>query len=429
MRGCSKSRSQKKKGGYTICQSTPPQKTAALPPTKRLDHDPENPEFSEADDEENEVENYTLRTVESLEVDAMLDKFSPIKGPKKANPNHSKMVTSTPRKKSKEKKTRQEMDAIFLELSGEAESQPQVYPTHYFNILNIFGIGCSNYKVSTVEERHKKSMTVQTTTISSGIQEDSTLGLVSDEEEILIEDRSFDRSVLNNQDFPLSSSFNNMYKKNGLHIEEGQVGRYHPLPEAKFELLPPEELLRKVKRQNSLNFHRRSRSMENFRNHLSPSKKYSSTSLHPKQTEQSRFLEEDESSLPSPPPVPSVVAHSHQPAKIVPCHNGNLSSTTTDEENDSTHQHPGHRRNHSAGSRIGHRRTPSMEGVAQIQNGLKRNGKRHPDLPPKAPVVLNQSHPSTSQSHKKRYSHRKMRLIDIDDDMERYILYGKETTL
>ena len=68
-------------------------------------------------------------------------------------------------------------------------------------------------------------MTVQTTTISSGIQEDSTLGLVSDEEEILIEDRSFDRSVLNNQDFPLSSSFSNMYKKNGLHIEEGQVGR------------------------------------------------------------------------------------------------------------------------------------------------------------------------------------------------------------
>ena len=140
----------------------------------------------------------------------------------------------------------------------------------------------------------------------------------------------------------------------------------------------------------------------------------------------SRFLEEDESSLPSPPPVPSVLPLSPQTAKIVPCHNGNLSSTTTDEENDSTHNHPGHRRNHSEGSRIGHRRTPSMEGVAQIQNGLKRNGKRHPDLPPKAPVVLNQS---SSQSHKKRYSHRKMRLIDIDDDMERYILYGKETTL
>ena len=222
--GKSRSQKKKKKGGYTICQSTPPQKSAAPPPL-RLDHDPENPEFSEADDE-NEVENYTLRTVESLEVDAMLDKFSPIKGPKKSSsPNHSKMVTSTPRKKSKEKKTREEMDAIFLELSGEAESQPQFYPTHYFNILNIFGIGCSNYKVATVEERHKKSMTVQTTTISSGIQEDSTLGLVSDEEEILIEDRSFDRSVLNNQDFPLSSSFNNMYKKNGLHIEEGQVGR------------------------------------------------------------------------------------------------------------------------------------------------------------------------------------------------------------
>ena len=46
---------------------------------------------------------------------------------------------------------------------------------------------------------------------------------VSDEDEL--EDRSFDRSVMNNQDFPLSSSFSNMYKKNGLHIEEGQIGR------------------------------------------------------------------------------------------------------------------------------------------------------------------------------------------------------------
>ena len=167
-----------------------------------------------------------MRTVESLEVDAMLDKFSPIKGPKKSQ--NSRIVTSTPRKKSKEKKTREEMDAIFLELSGEAESQPQVYPTHYFNILNIFGIGCSNYKVATVEEKHKKSMTVNTTTLSSGksfINEDSTLGLVSDEEAEIEDLRSFERSVLNNQDFPLSSSFSNMYKKNGLHIEEGQVGR------------------------------------------------------------------------------------------------------------------------------------------------------------------------------------------------------------
>ena len=53
--------------------------------------------------------------------------------------------------------------------------------------------------------------------------EESTIGLISDDDEL--EDRSFDRSVMNNQDFPLSSSFNNMYKKNGLHIEEGQIGR------------------------------------------------------------------------------------------------------------------------------------------------------------------------------------------------------------
>jgi len=102
MKGCCKSRqprsSRKKKGGYTICKQTPPQKTDAY-----KDHDPENPEFSD----ENEEQNYTLRTVESLEVDAMLDKFSPIKGPKKSQmQNNSKIVTSTPRKKSKEKKTR-----------------------------------------------------------------------------------------------------------------------------------------------------------------------------------------------------------------------------------------------------------------------------------------------------------------------------------
>ena len=58
-------------------------------------------------------------------------------------------------------------------------------------------------------------------------------------------------------------------------------------------------------------------------------------------------MEEDESSLPSPPPVPSVVTFK----KIPPSHNGNLSSTTaTDEENEPPN---GHRRNHSEGSRIG----------------------------------------------------------------------------
>ena len=67
--------------------------------------------------------------------------------------------------------------------------------------------------------------------------------------------------------------------------------RYHPLPEAKYELLPPADFLRKVKRQNSMGMNRRSRSMENFRNHTNPSsistrqnssKKYASGSLHQK---------------------------------------------------------------------------------------------------------------------------------------------------
>ena len=111
-------------------------------------------------------EDFTLRTVESLEVDAMLDKFSPIKGKNKSD-NSGKVVTSTPRKKSTKQKTKaenkKESDAIFLELSGEAESMPQLFPTHYFNILNLFGIGCSNYKVSSVEEHHRKYMITQNT--------------------------------------------------------------------------------------------------------------------------------------------------------------------------------------------------------------------------------------------------------------------------
>jgi hypothetical protein len=62
------------------------------------------------------------------------------------------------------------------------------------------------------------------TTPTTNAEDSTTLGIMSDEEELL-EDRSFDRSVMNNQDFLLSSSFNNMHKKNGLHIEEGRVGR------------------------------------------------------------------------------------------------------------------------------------------------------------------------------------------------------------
>ena len=96
----------------------------------------------------------------------MLDKFSPIKGKNKSD-NSGKVVTSTPRKKSTKQKTKaenkKESDAIFLELSGEAESMPQLFPTHYFNILNLFGIGCSNYKVSSVEEHHRKYMITQNT--------------------------------------------------------------------------------------------------------------------------------------------------------------------------------------------------------------------------------------------------------------------------
>ena len=135
-------------------------------------------------DEEGELsdlEDFTLRTVESLEVDAMLDKFSPIKGKNKSE-NSGKIVASTPMKKQKSpkkknnkknktenEKNKSEVDAVFLELSGEAESMPQLFPTHYFNILNLFGIGCKNYNVSTVAEQHGKYMQTQDTVGNSSI--------------------------------------------------------------------------------------------------------------------------------------------------------------------------------------------------------------------------------------------------------------------
>ena len=103
-------------------------------------------------------------------------------------------------------------------------------------------------------------------------------------------------------------------------------------------------------------------------------------------------------------------------------------TTTTDEESEKTHK-----RAHSEGSRIGHRRTPSMEGVIQLQNGgyLRKNPSNRTtrlnqssDLPPRIP------HQSSSGHHnKKRHSHRKMKMIDINDEIEKCILFGKETTL
>ena len=63
-------------------------------------NDEETPKVIHDQDDLSE-EDFTLRTVESLEVDAMLSKLSPIKGAKTPsnNRNATKVVTSTPRKK------------------------------------------------------------------------------------------------------------------------------------------------------------------------------------------------------------------------------------------------------------------------------------------------------------------------------------------
>ena len=63
-------------------------------------NDEETPKVIHDQDDLSE-EDFTLRTVESLEVDAMLSKLSPIKGAKTPSnsKNATKVVTSTPRKK------------------------------------------------------------------------------------------------------------------------------------------------------------------------------------------------------------------------------------------------------------------------------------------------------------------------------------------
>ena len=68
-------------------------------------NDEETPKVIHDQDDLSE-EDFTLRTVESLEVDAMLSKLSPIKGAKTPSNNNTsaKVVTSTPRKKKTVKK-------------------------------------------------------------------------------------------------------------------------------------------------------------------------------------------------------------------------------------------------------------------------------------------------------------------------------------
>ena len=163
----------KRRGTYTICKN--PSEIDEEIGAKSDDQDD-----GEEEGELSDLEDFTLRTVESLEVDAMLDKFSPIKGKNKSE-NSGKIVASTPMKKQKSpkknnkknktenEKNKSEVDAVFLELSGEAESMPQLFPTHYFNILNLFGIGCKNYNVSTVAEQHGKYMQTQDTVGNSSI--------------------------------------------------------------------------------------------------------------------------------------------------------------------------------------------------------------------------------------------------------------------
>merc|ERR1712008_653331 len=85
----------KRSNTYTICKNS-----------SEIDEETGNINKSsneEEDEGELSDEDFTLRTVESLEVDAMLDKFSPIKGKNKSE-NSGKIVASTPMKKQKSPK-------------------------------------------------------------------------------------------------------------------------------------------------------------------------------------------------------------------------------------------------------------------------------------------------------------------------------------
>ena len=77
-------------------------------------NDEETPKVIHDQDDLSE-EDFTLRTVESLEVDAMLSKLSPIKGAKTPSnsKNATKVVTSTPRKKKPVTKVKSFLGEFF----------------------------------------------------------------------------------------------------------------------------------------------------------------------------------------------------------------------------------------------------------------------------------------------------------------------------
>ena len=89
-----------------------------------------------------------------------------------------------------------------------------------------------------------------------------------------------------NSDFLLSNSFSNVsYQRYGLNIEEGQSGKYQPLPEAQSQLLPPDKFMQlqqdfplrsytsHAEKKALIASRRRSRSMETFSKLHHPEKK------------------------------------------------------------------------------------------------------------------------------------------------------------
>ena len=134
------------------------------------------------------------------------------------------------------------------------EGMPQLYDTQYFNWLHLFGLKtggrCGEYSIA-VNER-------------SG-RDDERAGLAATlgEDEIDFTEAQANSSFNStNSHAEVKAKWSSNSDKNGLHIEHGHIGRYQPLPNKEFELVPIVRNRDVHRLSNS--FKRKSRSMESF---------------------------------------------------------------------------------------------------------------------------------------------------------------------
>lgn len=226
------------------------------------------------------------------------------------------VTTSTPRKGSAARNSEfpftQEEQVVLVD-SANAEALPHLKEGHYFNLLNVFGIGSGKAQYSIVGSGGGGAASPPGATSPASTRRGGRLNSSSTRKDSSSSNRNAgnNSSLANHSsqmndskdtttstsdrgtsspdggnpasaggghsDFLLSNSFSNVsYQRYGLHIEEGQSGKYHPLPEAQSELLPPDKFVQlqqnfplrtyttHAEKKALIASRRRSRSMDTF---------------------------------------------------------------------------------------------------------------------------------------------------------------------